>query len=96
MASKRAFRKFISAEEEKKLLENAVPQSTRHVNQWSVKIFSEWQATRLIKNASDEQSNSVVDISKIQDLDINVCGMTAETLIFWLTKLWYTAPFTGL
>ena len=86
MASMRAFRKLKSAEEEKKLLENAVPQSTRYVNKWSVKISSGWQATRLIKNASEEQSNSVVDISKIQDLDTNVCDMTAETLNFWLKK----------
>ena len=86
MASKRAFRKPKSAEEEKKLLENAVPKSTRYVNKWSMKIFSEWQATRLIKKASEEQRNFVVDISKIQDLDINVCDMTAETLNFWLTK----------
>ena len=45
-----------------------------------MKIFSEWQATRLIKNASEEQ------LSKIQHLDINICGMMAETLDFWLTK----------
>ena len=75
MASKRTFRKPKSAEEEKKLLENAVPQSTRSVNKWSMKIFSEWQAARLNKKASDEQSNSVDDSSKIQYLDINVCNM---------------------
>ena len=45
-------------------------------------IFSEWQATRLIKKASEEQSSSVDDISKIKDLDMNVCNMTAETLNF--------------
>ena len=86
MASKRTFRKPKSAEEEKKLLENAVPQSTRSVNKLSMKIFSEWQAARLNKKASDEQSNSVDDSSKIQDLDMNVCNMSAETLNFWLAK----------
>ena len=70
MASKRTFRKPKSAEEEKKLLENAVSKSTRSVNKWSKKIFSEWQEARLNKKASDEQSNSVDDSSKIQDLDI--------------------------
>ena len=49
-------------------------------------IFSEWQAARLNKKASDEQSNSVDDSSKIQDLDMNVCNMSAETLNFWLAK----------
>ena len=49
-------------------------------------IFSEWQATRLIKKASEEQSSSVDDISKIKDLDMNVCNMSAETLNFQLTK----------
>ena len=87
MASKRTFRKPKSAEEEKKLLENAVPRSTRSVNKWSMKIFSEWQAARLNKKASDEQSNSVDDSSKIQDLDMNVCNMSVETLNFWLRNL---------
>ena len=87
MASKRTFRKPKSAEEEKKLLENAVPQPTRSVNKWSMKIFSEWQAARLNKKASDEQSNSVDDSSKIQDLDMNVCNMSVETLNFWLRNL---------
>jgi hypothetical protein len=72
MASNRTFRKPKSAEEEKKLLENAVPKSTRGVNKWSMKIFSEWQGTRLSKKSSDEQGNSVDGSSKIQDLDINV------------------------
>ena len=86
MALKGTFRKPKSAEKEKKLLENAVPKSTCYVNKWSMKIFSEWQATRLIKKASEEQRNFVVDISKIQDLDINVRDMTAQTPNFWLTK----------
>ena len=89
MASNRTFRKPKSAKEEKKLLENAMPKSTRGVNKWSMKIFSEWQGTRLTKKASDEQGNplnSVDGSSKIQDLDINVCHMSAETLNFWLAK----------
>ena len=41
MASKhkRTFRKPKNAEEEKQLLENAVPKSTRSVNNWAMKIF---------------------------------------------------------
>ena len=43
MASKhkRTFRKPKNAEEEKQLLENAVPKSTRSINKWAMKIFSE-------------------------------------------------------
>ena len=44
MASKhkRMFRKPKNAEEEKQLLENAVPKSTRSVNKWAMKIFESW------------------------------------------------------
>ena len=59
-----------------------MPKSTHGVYKWSMKIFSEWQRTRLTKKASDEQGNSVDGSSKIQDLDINVCNMSAETLNF--------------
>jgi hypothetical protein len=46
-----------------------------------MKIFSEWQRTRLnSKKASDEQGNSV------DGLDINVRNMSAETPNFWLAK----------
>ena len=59
MASKhkRTFRKPKNAEEEKQLLENAVPKSTRSVNKWAMKIFSEWQSTRVNKKASEEPSS---------------------------------------
>lgn len=86
MASTRTFRKPKSGEEEKQMLENAVPKSTRNVNKWSMKIFCDWQATRSNKKASNEQSNSAVDTSVIGDLDVNLCSMSAETLNFWLTK----------
>ena len=85
MASTRTFRKPKSGEEEKQMFENAVPKSTRTVNKWAIKIFSEWQGTRLNKKASNEQSNSGVDTSVIEDLDLNLCSMPAETLNFWLT-----------
>ena len=42
----RAFRKPKSAEEEKNLIENAIPLSTRAVTKWSVKFFLEWQNGR--------------------------------------------------
>jgi hypothetical protein len=39
------------AAEEKQMLENAVPKSTRSVNKWAMKIVSEWQATRIKKES---------------------------------------------
>ena len=42
---------------------------------------------RLTKKASDEQVNSIDGSqSKIRDLDIDVCNMSAETLNFWFAK----------
>ena len=87
MYSKRTFRKPKMAAEEKQMLENAVPKSTRSVNKWAMKNFSEWQATRIKKKALEEESSCAVDTSQIQDLTTNVADMTAESLNFWLTKL---------
>ena len=39
----RAFRKPKNAEEERSLIENAIPKSTHAVTKWPVKIFLEWQ-----------------------------------------------------
>jgi len=78
MASKpRTFRKPKNALEEKKMLENAVPKSTRSVNKWAMKIFTEWQSTRVTKKP---------ETPKIQGLETNIIEMTAESLNFWLTK----------
>ena len=89
MASKhkRTFRKPKNAEEEKQLLENAVPKSTRSVNKWAMKIFSEWQSTRVNKKASEEPSSCTNDTSQIQDLETDVLDMTAESLNFCVDVL---------
>ena len=51
-----------------------------------MKIFSEWQSTRVNKKASEEPSSCTNDTSQIQDLETDVLDMTAESLNFWLTK----------
>ena len=84
MASNRTFREPKSAVEEREILENAVPRSTRSVNKWAMKIFGEWQAGRTNKKACEEESGSAVETSQIQDLETNICDMTAESLNFWL------------
>src|SRR6056300_330053 len=56
---------------------NAVPKLTRSVNKWAMKIFTEWQSTRVTKKP---------ETPKIQGLETNIIEMTAESLNFWLTK----------
>ena len=34
----------------------------------------------------EEESGSAVETSQIQDLETNICDMTAESLNFWLMK----------
>ena len=50
----RAFRKPKSAEEEKNVIENAIPKSACAVTKWSVKFFLEWQNGRKNKNPAIE------------------------------------------
>ena len=77
MASNRMFRGPKSAVEESEVLENAVPRSTRSVNKWAMKIFREWQTGRTNKKACEEESGSAVETWQIQDLETNICDMTA-------------------
>ena len=63
--------------EESEILENAVPWSTRSVNKWAIKIFGEWQPGGTNKKACEEESGSAVETSQIQDLETNICDMTA-------------------
>ena len=49
-------------------------------------IFEEWQAGRTNKKACEEESGFAVETSQIQDLETNICDMTAESLNVWLTK----------
>ena len=80
----RAFRKPKSAEEDRNLIENAIPNSTRAVTKWSVKIFLEWQNGR--KNTAIEPCAFTTDKSKVQHLDTDITNKTAEPLNVWLIK----------
>ena len=60
----RAFRKPKSAEEDRDLIKNAIPNSTRAVTKWSVKIFLEWQNGRQNKNPAIEPCAFTADKSK--------------------------------
>ena len=82
----RAFWKPKNAEEERNLIENAIPMSTRAVKKWSVKIFLEWQNGRKNKNPAIEPCAFTTDKSKVHRLDTDIANMTTESLNFWLIK----------
>ena len=82
----RAFWKPKNAEEERNLIKNAIPKSTRAVTKWSVKIFLEWQNGRKNKNLAIEPCTFTTDKSKVQRLDTDIVNMTAESLNVWLIK----------
>ena len=69
---KRKFRELKTANEEKALLENSVPKSTRYVTKWSFNIFAQWQNARLNKQAANEEAGFDVERDKIQSLDTNI------------------------
>ena len=83
----RVFRKPKSAEEDRNVIENPIPNSTRAVTKWSVKIFLElWQNGRKNKNPAIKPCAFTTDKSKVQRLDTGIANMTAESLNFWLIK----------
>ena len=54
------FRKPKSAEEERNLIENAIPKSTLAVTKWSVKIFLERQNVTKNKNPAIELKHEIL------------------------------------
>ena len=78
----RAFRKPKSTEEDRNLIENAIPNSTRAVTKWSVKIFLEWQNGRKNKNPAIEPCAFTTDKSKVQRWDTDIANMTDESRNF--------------
>jgi len=82
----RVFRKPENAEEERNLIENAIPKSIRAVTKWSVKVFVEWQNGRENKNPAIVPCAFATDKSKVQRLDTDIGNMMAESLNSWLIK----------
>ena len=85
MPPKRRFRPPKSEQEEKQILEECIPKSTRSSTKWAFKVFSKWQVARVNKNPRIEEWFKI-DIDKVQTLDTNIANMSVETLNFWLTK----------
>ena len=86
MSSKRDFRQPKTRQEEEDCLAKSVPQSTRYHTKWAVKIFREWQNSRNIKYASEEEAGFHVELDTIQSLETCITKMNALSLNFWLTK----------
>lgn len=84
---RRPFRQPKTAEEEEKLLDSTVPKNTQNNTKWSVKLFQEWQLSRIDKSPKQATSTSIpLDMSKVQQLDTPLQDMSAETLNFWLSR----------
>ena len=68
--SERVFRQAKTAEEEKQLLENAVPKSTRNSTTWVYRIFNEWQQfARTNKDPRYKNCSLMFDLDKVHRLD---------------------------
>lgn len=80
------FRKSRSKEEEKEILQEAVPLSTRYKNKWAVNVFLEWIEARTNKVACLEPTTFDVQLENIDRLDREWEKMTAPLLNFWISK----------
>ena len=68
MPPKRRFRPPKSEQEEKQILEECIPTSTRSSTKWAFKIVSEWQIARVNKDPCIEQHSFKIDIDKTADI----------------------------
>ena len=82
------FRQAKSADEEAKLVESAVPKSTRYKNKWANGIFEQWQKQRLIKVPNVEVSGLFkdYDFHLVHSLDTSLIEMNASSLNYCLSK----------
>ena len=62
---------------------NAIPQTTRYKNRLGVRIFEDWQSGRENKAVMCESNPFSL---YLQNLETELCSMTARTLNFWLIK----------
>ena len=49
-------------------------------------MFREWQNSRKIKYASEEEADFQVDLDTVESLETCITEMNARSLNFWLTK----------
>ena len=81
------FRKSRTCEEERDMLVNAVPISTRYKNKWAVNLFTKWIRDRKNHSAALEQRSLNISLDDIQDLDVEHWEkMAPPSLDFWVAK----------
>lgn len=80
------FRTSKSKEEEEKVLENAVPLSTRYKNKWAVNLFEEWRKARINNIATEEATSLNIPLEEIENLFENWHKMSPPSLNFWIGK----------
>ncbi|CAB3980754.1 zinc finger MYM-type 3-like [Paramuricea clavata] len=83
---KRRFRDPQSVERSIDNVRNAIPQTTRYKNRWGVRIFEDSQSGRENKAVMCESNPFSLDLQNLQNLETELCSMTARTLNFWLIK----------
>ena len=95
--SKRVFRPAKTAEEEKKLLDDAVPKSTRNTTKWAYRIFNEWQLARRNKDPRSESCSFMYIIMflayKIYRRSLQTKWRTLSGKNSLQCGLWASAPF---
>ena len=65
----------------------SIPQTTRYKNRWGVRIFEDRQSGRENKAVMCESNPFSLDLQNLQNLETELCSMTAGTLNFWLSNL---------
>jgi hypothetical protein len=78
---KRRFRDLQSVERSIDNVRNAIPRTTRYKNRWGVRIFEDWQSGRENKAVMCESNPFSLDLQNLQNLETELCSMTARTLI---------------
>jgi len=73
-------------EEEHKIIDEAVPASTRNKNKWAMKLFRDWSSQRENKLPNLEDSTLSINLESLQSLDEDMATMTPESLNFWIGK----------
>ncbi|KXJ06379.1 hypothetical protein AC249_AIPGENE23163 [Exaiptasia diaphana] len=80
------FRKARTTEEEKEMLEKAIPKSTRYKNTWAFKLFEDWKSERANKTAILEASSVNSKLEELENLDQDFILMKPKSLNFWVGK----------
>jgi hypothetical protein len=74
--------------QEKVLVNDAVPASTKYKNKWAVNIFAEWQRLREVKVPVLDCGGlfKEYDLHKVTAVSADIAGMDALSLNYWLSK----------